>query len=74
MGPARFRLQEVLGSKGMSQSELSRKSGVSLVTVSRICRNVTKQVSLATLDRIAAALGVSMGDLLEQKTEKRRGK
>jgi putative transcriptional regulator len=72
MSPARFKLQEVLDSKGMSQSELSRTSGVSLVTVSRICRNVTRQVSLATLDKLAAALGVAMGELLERDAKKKR--
>jgi DNA-binding Xre family transcriptional regulator len=40
--------------------------------MSRICRNVTKQVSLATLDKIAAALSVTMGDLLEREPKRRR--
>ena len=42
----RFRLQELIDAKGTSQSALSRDSGVSFTTISRLCRNVTAQVSL----------------------------
>jgi len=41
----------------MSQSELSRRSGVSLVTVNAIANNRTKQVSLETLNNLCKALG-----------------
>ena len=72
----RFRLQELIDAKGTSQSALSRDSGVSFSTISRMCRNVTAQVSLETLGRLARALGdeVEPGDLLEFAPEVRRAK
>jgi DNA-binding Xre family transcriptional regulator len=72
MSPARFRLQEVIDAKGTSQSQLSRDSGVSFATISRMCRNVTAQVSLATLDKLASALHVEVGDLIQREPKGRR--
>lgn len=77
MTSARFRLQELIDERGTSQSALARDSGVSFATVSRMCRNVSAQVSLDTLARLARALGddVAPGDLVEfarEKTSKRR--
>ena len=72
--PTRFRLQEVLDAKTppISQRELAAQSGVSPTTINRMCRNLTAQVSLATLDAISVVLGVEPGDLLER--EGKRGK
>jgi DNA-binding Xre family transcriptional regulator len=55
--------------KGMSQSELSRRSGVSYVTINRMCNNLTEGVSLRTLDALARELGVEPGDLIEREEE-----
>jgi len=70
----RFRLHEVLADRegDISQSELSRRSGVSLTTVNAIALNKTKQVSLETLDKLCEALGVEPGDLLERDEPKRK--
>jgi DNA-binding Xre family transcriptional regulator len=72
----RFRLQELIDAKGTSQSAQSRDSGVSFTTISRMCRNVTAQVSLETLGRLARALGddVEPGDLIEFTPDARRAK
>ena len=51
----------------MSQSELARRSGVSFVTVNRMCGNKTEGVSLDTLDKLATALGVEPGDLIRRE-------
>jgi putative transcriptional regulator len=67
---ARFKLREVLEAAGMSQSELARRSGVSLVTVNKIAQNRSNQVSLKTLDALSKVLRCEPGDLLER--EKRR--
>jgi DNA-binding Xre family transcriptional regulator len=72
----RFRLHEVLeelerANRPMSQSELSRRSGVSMTTINAMVLNKTKQVSLATLDAICGALGVGPGDLLERDAKRR---
>ena len=71
----RFRLAEVLKERNMSQSELSRLSGVSFPTVNAICNNKTGTVALGTLDKIATALGVAPGNLLDREaTSKRKGR
>lgn len=69
----RFRLAELIDAAGpeMNQSELSRRSGISVVTINSIANNRTKQVSLVTLDAISAALGVAPGDLIEREPAKR---
>ena len=74
--PARFRLQELLDAQEppMSQSELARRSGVSLVTVNAIANNRTIQVSLRTLEALAAALGVEPGDIIGSEPEAKRGR
>jgi DNA-binding Xre family transcriptional regulator len=67
--PVRFKLQELLDSQSppMSQSELSRRSGISLVTINAIANNRTRQVSLETIDSISSALGVEPGALFVKK-------
>jgi DNA-binding Xre family transcriptional regulator len=70
-----FRLKELLEERTppMSQSELARQSGVSIVTINAIANNRTRQVQLDTLDAIAGVLGVEPGELLEREG-KRRGR
>ncbi|HEY6116839.1 MAG TPA: helix-turn-helix transcriptional regulator [Candidatus Dormibacteraeota bacterium] len=70
--PTVFRLAAVLERAGMSQSELARLSGLSLQTINRLCTNRTAQVSLATLDKIATALKVEPGELLERAKRVRK--
>ena len=69
----RFRLHEVLADRDdeMSQSELSRRSRISMTTINAMMLNKTKQVSLATLDALCDALGVEPGELLERESKKR---
>lgn len=70
----RFRLREILDSMSppMSQSELSRRSGVSMTTINSMALNKTVQVSLATLDALSKALGVEPGDLFARAPESKR--
>jgi DNA-binding Xre family transcriptional regulator len=69
----RFRLAELLAAAEMSQRELARKSGVTLVTINRMCGNHTEGATLRTLDKLARALGVEPGELVEQTRAKGRG-
>lgn len=64
MTVTRFQLRELLEEIGMSQSELSRQSGVSFATINRMCTNATRQVSLDTLERLARALNREPTDLI----------
>ena len=67
-----FRLRALLKSHDMTQAALAKRSGVSLPTISRICRNDTGQVSLATLDKLATALKVEPGELIVREKSTRR--
>jgi len=69
----RFRLQELLDARKppISQTELAKLAGVSFATVNRLCTNATAQVSLSTLDAIAAVLSVEPGELLEREGKRR---
>ena len=53
------------------EDELARRSGVAIQTVNRLCTNRTARVDLATLDAIAAALGVEPGELIVREPAKR---
>ena len=65
VSPITLRLQELRERRKLSQAELARRSGVSQATVSRIEAGMTKGVDLATLERLADALGVSPRSLLK---------
>jgi transcriptional regulator with XRE-family HTH domain len=67
MTVTRFRLREILEEAGMSQSELSRRSGVSFATINRMCTNATRQVSLDTLERLATALHREPTELINRE-------
>lgn len=69
---ARFRLKELLEEKGMSQSELARRSGVSFPTVNGMVGNRTTRVDLSTLDALSKVLGCEPGDLLERDPRRRK--
>ena len=68
-----FRLKDELRKQDppMSQRELARRSGVSLVTVNLIANNETTRVDLATLDAFAKVLGCEPGQLLETKPRRK---
>lgn len=69
---ARFRLRELLEERGISQSDLAKLADVSFATVNRLCTNATGQVSLETLDKIAAAIGVEPGELIVRVPDKKK--
>lgn len=67
-----FRLASVLEAASLSQRELARRSGVSLVTINAIANNRTTRVDLETLDKLCEVLEVEPGELLERETPRRR--
>ena len=59
-----FRIREIRESKGMSQTELSLKSGVTRATIWRLeSGEDTVTTTTKTLFSIAEALGVTVNDL-----------
>ena len=62
----RLRVKEVAESKGFTMSGLSRASDVSFRTIKRLFRNPFADANASTLEKIALALGVEVGDLVER--------
>lgn len=58
-----YKIKDRRESLRMSQEELSVKSGVSRQTISSIENNPEKSVSTKTLEKIALALGTTVGKL-----------
>ncbi len=75
--PVRFSLQALLANrakrdKKISQSELSRRSAVSLTTINAMVLNKTAHVSRQTLDALCDVPDVEPGELLERQAPKGR--
>ena len=62
------RLKEIRESIGMSQDELSKKSGISRTMISQLETNQKLDCKISTLISISDALGYQVGDIfLSQK-------
>ncbi len=58
-----FRIREIRKIAGMTQEQLSKKSGVSRVTISGLESGRIKITSTGTLLKIASALGVQLSSI-----------
>jgi DNA-binding Xre family transcriptional regulator len=61
----RLRVKELAEKQGLNMAQLARKADIDQRTLRRIYRDPTQEISTLTLDKIATALNVSPGDLLE---------
>jgi DNA-binding Xre family transcriptional regulator len=61
----RLRIREVAEQKGMSMSKLSRIADVNYKTIQHVWRDPYQGINTKTLERIAKALEVSTGELIE---------
>ncbi len=75
MTPTRIRIRELRDERGWSQLELAERASVRQATISEMETGRVRRVTLDVIDRLAAALGVQPGELLERTTERkgRRG-
>lgn len=64
-----LRVKEVAARKGVSQSRLSRLADIDQGTMRRIFNDPRSNITLETLNRLARALGVQPGDLLEYEPD-----
>ncbi len=55
-----MRIKELIKEKGLTQAEFAEKLGISRVGLNQI---INGKPSYSTLEKIAAALGVEIGDL-----------
>lgn len=70
MSPIRLRVKDYRERKGWTQEELAGKAGVRRATVSDYERG-RERIDLATLEKLANALGVDAAMLIEHKKGKR---
>lgn len=61
----RFRLQELLDERALSQTDLQLKTGLAYSTVNELYNNKARRVDLNTLDTLCKVLRCKVGDLLE---------
>jgi len=66
---AKLQVKEVAERRGINQSQLQIKSGVTLPLLSRYWKNRTDSVNLEAIEKIAKALGVKPGDLIVSDEE-----
>ena len=65
----KLRIQEVAKQKGLNQSQLQMKAGVTPQLLHRYWHNHTQSVSFEPLEKIARVLGVKAADLIEETAE-----
>lgn len=64
MSPTRLQLKELRSARGWTQVELARRAGIDRVsTISDYENGKVSQLNIATLEKLARALGVSVGFL-----------
>jgi DNA-binding Xre family transcriptional regulator len=68
----RLRIGKLIDAAGITQSELSRRSGISLVTINAMVSGSPRQIQLESIDKLCAALDVDPGELFER--DKKRGR
>jgi DNA-binding Xre family transcriptional regulator len=65
-GMIRLRVKEVAKEKGIGQGRLQRMADMDIKTIRKMYRNPYTIITTETLDKLAKALGVPPGELLEQ--------
>ena len=66
----RLIVREVAEGKGLNQSQLQMRAGVTPALVNRYWHNRTDSVTLSALGKIAQALGVAPGALIVEELER----
>ncbi len=62
----RLRVKEVARKRGFSMGKLQRDADVAYNTVKRMYKNPYHVITTETLGKLAKALGVSLGELIEE--------
>lgn len=65
-----IKLNDFLKGKGISQRELSRRTGIRQPTISEMCLNKSKSLPVENLNLICAELDCDLTDILEFKKER----
>lgn len=62
----KFRVQ-----KGMTQKELSERSGVSQSVISKTENGISKDIYLSQAEKLASALGITLNELAGEEVNKK---
>lgn len=62
-------LSRLFGERRLNIAEVQRQTGLSYGTLWDLYRGESKRVDLRTLDKLCAALGVGVGDILEYRPD-----
>lgn len=62
----RFRLGNLIARSGLTQGQLSLKTGISQAHLSRLLSGQRRNVKVSTVQKLAAALGVDVAELIPQ--------
>jgi DNA-binding Xre family transcriptional regulator len=63
--PVRLKVKEIAQKKGISQRQLSLRSGMTIKNIQKIYRYPFSTVTTETLDKLARVLGVDASELIE---------
>jgi DNA-binding Xre family transcriptional regulator len=63
--PVKIKLKEIAQAKGISQRQVSLRSGVDIKTIQRITRNPFTVVTTETLDKLSRLLEIDVSELVE---------
>ncbi len=66
---ARLKVKEIAQQKGISRGKLSRLADVDPTTMKRVYDDPQYSPTLFTLEKLAKALGVKIGDLVEDEPD-----
>ena len=69
---ARLKVKEIAQQQGISRGKLSRLADVDPTTMKRVYDDPTYSPTLFTLEKLAKALGVKIGDLIEDVPDETR--
>jgi transcriptional regulator with XRE-family HTH domain len=72
MSPVRVRLKELRESRGLTQVQLAEQAGVRRAAISEIESGHRQRIELDMLERLADALEVEPGELIERETVRRK--
>jgi len=61
-----FRLNEILKERKRGVRELARATGLTVTTISRICNNRNRGITLDVVGKICSELGIQPGELYKQ--------
>lgn len=70
----RVRLKELLGERGMAQTELQARSGLGYSTINALYHEKTQRIEFATLEKLCEVLECGVEHILTYAPERRRGR